>query len=209
MGRSRANLRAAFAALVTGIVVTACSAPAPKVTLLPGETPPEEAPVVVRPVVVVDRIPEEMAKAIGLLKEKNYHQAEANFEEIIRLRPDIAEAHFNLAWSRYQLTRFAPAIAAARAGLERRPTEIRGWLLLALSERELGHFAEAEASYRAALALAPDDTRLHFNAGILYDLYLLKPADALRHFRRYQALQKAADPKVAGWIALLERKAPK
>ena len=87
-----------------------------------------------------------------------------------------------------------------------RPNEIRGWLLLALSERELGQFTEAEATYRAGLALAPNEPRLHLNAGILYDLFLLKPPEALEHYRRYQALQSPPDAKVAGWIVALERK---
>ena len=166
-------------------------------------------PVVVRRAVQAERGADEMKVAIDLIKERNLYQAEANFEEILRVRPDIAEAHFNLAWVRQQLGLHEKVGEPARAGLELRPTEIRAWLLLALSERELGRFADAEASYLAALALAPDDARLHFNLGILYDLYMMKADRALAHYKRYQALQKAPDPKVAGWIALLERKVAK
>ena len=150
-----------------------------------------------------------MVRAVGLLMVKNYPQAEANLEEIVRVRPDIAEAHFNLAWVRQQLGRHAQVVDAVLPGLALRPAEIRGWLLLALSERELGRFADAEATYQAAVALAPEDPRVHLNAGILYDLYLQKPAEALQHYRRYLELRKAPDPKVAGWIAVLERKVPK
>ena len=167
---------------------------------------PPPKPVIIRPVVLAETGSEELVKAVGLLMVKNYDQAEANLEEIIRVRPDIPEAHFNLAFARQQLGKHARAVDAIVPGLALRPNEIRGWLLLALSEREMGQFTEAEATYRAGLALAPNEPRLHLNAGILYDLYLLKPPEALAHYRRYQALQPAIDSKVAGWIVALERK---
>lgn len=196
--------RASSWACALALAVAGCSAPAPRPT--PGEAAAPEVPAVVRPVVAADRGPEEMLKAVALLKAQQFAQAEANFEEILRVRPDIAEAAFNLGWTRYRLGRPAPAAEALRAGLEVSPGEVDAWLLLALVERELGQFAEAEASYRAGMALSPDDPRLHFNAGILYDLYLLRSADALRHYRRYQALQTTPDARVAGWIAVLERR---
>lgn len=193
-----------LAALALGLLVAACGAPGAK------RSDSEDAaeapkPVVVRPVVVAAQGSEEMVKAVGFLMVKNYPQAEANLEEIVRVRPDIAEAHFNLAWVRQQLGAHTRVVDAVLPGLALRPNEIRAWLLLALSERELGRFADAEASYHAGLALAPNDPRLHLNAGILYDLYLQKPAEALEHYRRYQALQAVPDAKVAGWIAVLDR----
>lgn len=163
-------------------------------------------PVIVRPVVVAERGGEELVAALALLKEGNFRQAEANLEEIVKVRADIPEAHFNLGWVKHQLKKYVEAIVQLQNGLKLRPGEVRAYNLMALSQRELGQFAEAEATYAKALAIAPDNDRLHLNLGILYDLYLLKPETALEHYRRYQALQKAPDTKVAGWITVLERK---
>lgn len=167
---------------------------------VPGEPPP-----VVRPVVVPERGPEELLKAISVVKEGNLPQAEANFEEIVKVRPDLAEAHFNLGWVRVQLKKHAEAIQPLRKGLQLRPGEVRAHALIGICQREMGQFAAAEATYLEGLAIAPDDPVLHYNVGILYDLYLFQPQKALEHFRRYQALQKAPDTRVAGWIALIER----
>ena len=197
-----------YVSLLGGIAVLVAGCGAPGGPVRQGAEPVAE-PVVVRPVVVAERGPEEMGRAILLLKEKYYPQAEANFEEILKVRADIPEAYFNLAWVRYQMGKYAGVTEAIRGGLERRPNEIAAYALLALSERELGQFADAEASYRAGLALAPDDQRMLLNLGILYDLYLLKPQLALQQYRRYQSLQKVPDTKVAGWIAVLERKEAK
>lgn len=189
-------LLAALAALVLG----ACSTPGPQ-----QEQEAEAAPVIVRPVIVAERGSEEMQKAIGLLQLKNYPQAEANFEEIVKVRPDIPEAHFNLAWVKQKLGKHAEVPTHIANGLKLRPEEISAYLVQALSERELGQFPAAETTYLTGLALAADDARLHLNIGILYDLYMQRPKDALGHYKRYQELQKTPDQKVGGWIVALER----
>lgn len=74
--------------------------------------------------------------------------------------------------------------------------------------REQGRFDEAQAHYQQATELDPRYARAHFNLGVLAELYQQRPADALQHFRRYQALQKQPDQTVANWIADLERRVP-
>ena len=162
-------------------------------------------PVFVRPVVVPERGAEELLRAISLLREANFRQAEVNLEEIVRVRPDIPEASFNLAWVKYQLKKYPEAIAALRSALLLRPGDVRALGLLALCHREMGRFVEAEAVYLAALTMQPNSSLLLLNLGVLYDLYLFKPQQALVYYRSYQRLQKVPDTKVAGWIALMER----
>lgn len=169
---------------------------------------PEEAPVP-RPVIALERVNDEMEKAIALLKESKPREAEAHFEEIVKLRPDLVEAHFNLGWLRQQQGKCQEALPALAAGLALKPAEVRALNLKAICERTLGRFADAETTYRQALTLAPDDPALHYNLGILYELYLFRPDEALLHYRRFQSLQATPDPKVAGWVTVLERKEAK
>lgn len=197
-----------FFALLIALLIAGCGG-APTVSGdRDGDNTPREKPLV-RPVVAPERGGDELMVAISLIKDGNFRQAEVNLEEIIKVRPDLAEAHFNLGWSLYQLKKYTAAIAAIKGGLQVRPSDVRAMNLLAICERSLGKFADAEKTYRQALALAPDDERLHFNLGILYDLYLFQAQPALEHYRRYQALQKTPDARVAGWITLLERKESK
>ena len=186
------------------LVVLAGCATAP-----PPKEKEAEPPPVVRPVVVVERALIELVAALDLLKAGNYRQAEANLEEIIKVRPDIPEAHFNLGFARQKLERHAEAIKAFEAGLRLRVDDAEATNMLGVSLRVSGRFADAEAAYRRGLALAPNLDKLHLNLGILYELYLRKPAQALDSYRRYQSLQKVPDPKVSAWIALLETREAK
>lgn len=166
-------------------------------------------PPVARPVIAADRAGEELVAAITMLKVGDFRQAEIILEEIVKVRPDLVEAHFNLGWARFQLKKCREAIPALQEGLKRRPTDIPAVNLIAICQRTLGQFAEAEKTYQQGLLLAPDNDKLHFNIGVLYDLYLFRPDLALEHYRRFQSLQQTPDVKVAGWIALLERKETK
>lgn len=192
---------ASWTSLAAAMLLAACAGTGPVVQ----EPEPEPEPVIVRPVVVAERAVDEMLVAMKLLEEGNLRQAEANFEEIIKVRPDIAEAHFNLGWVKQRLGKHAEAVEHLRAGLQRRPTDPRAAVLIALSQREQAKFAEAEATLKQRLVAAPQDDQAHLTLGVLYELYLFRTQDALAHYRQYQALQAAPDARVAGWIAVLER----
>lgn len=162
-------------------------------------------PVIVRPVVKVESAVDEMLAVMDLLKEGNLRQAEANLEEILKVRPDIPEAHLNLGWVKQRLGKHAEALAYLESGLRLRPGDPDGMLMVAYSQREMGRFDLAEASYKKLLAAKPERADAHLNLGVLYELYLFQPALALQHYRTYQGLQATPDTKVAGWIAVLER----
>lgn len=166
-------------------------------------------PVIVRPVVQAEKGVDELVKAIGLLKDGSYRQAEANLEEIVKVRPDLIEARLNLGWVKRRLGKHKEAIAQLEEALTRKPDEPAAYRLIALSQRELGEFAAAESTYAKGLERFPNDDKLLLNTAILYDIYLFQPLLALDYYRRYQALQPTPDPKVAGWIALIERQGGK
>lgn len=190
---------ASFLSFIAVLSVAACSTPRPIAPVV------EEAPPVVVPVIEAEKGGEELVRVLVLLQEKNYAQAEVNLQEIVRVRPDLPEAHFNLAWVKQRLNKHSEVAEHVANGLKLKPNEVSALLLQALSERELGKFPDAEASYLKAEGLAPNDDRVQLNLGILYDLYMLRSHEALEHYRRYQKLKPAPDPKVGGWIAALER----
>ena len=51
---------------------------------------------------------------------------------------------------------------------------------------------------------APDDPDTHWNLGILNDLYLKRPQQALEHCERYRQLTGSEDPQLLLWIAQLK-----
>ena len=73
--------------------------------------------------------------------------------------------------------------------------------------REQGKFDEAEAAYRRALATDPSYALAHYNLGVLLDLYLRRPAEALEHYEAYQASLAEPNETVGRWIIDLRRRA--
>jgi Tfp pilus assembly protein PilF len=67
--------------------------------------------------------------------------------------------------------------------------------------RELGKFAAAEEQYRRAVEIDANDARAHRNFGVLLDLYVQKPAEALAEYERAQQLAGGEDKQMSAWIA--------
>jgi Flp pilus assembly protein TadD len=72
--------------------------------------------------------------------------------------------------------------------------------------RQLGKFAEAEQSYRRSLELDANDARAHRNFGVLLDLYVQKPAEALSEYERSLALAGGEDKVMSAWIAEIRQR---
>src|SRR5690606_873070 len=94
---------------------------------------------------------------------------------------------------------FTQAIAANANNLD-------AYNQLGILKREAGDFTGAEEQYQQALAIWPFHPASHRNLGILYDLYMGRGEEALRHYQAYQQLLPEPDKVVNGWIVDLERR---
>ena len=74
--------------------------------------------------------------------------------------------------------------------------------------REKGDFAKARETYEAAIAADANYAPAMLNLGVLHDLYLDHPAEALELYNRYLALAPGGDAAVAKWVADVKRRAP-
>ena len=75
-----------------------------------------------------------------------------------------------------------------------------------MAERRAGNFDAARSAYEKALIADPAHAKAQLNLGILYDLYLQRPAQALTAYEAFQAAQDEADPQVDIWIADVKRR---
>ncbi len=106
----------------------------------------------------------------------------------IRIRPDVADAHGNLANALNGLGRHQEALASSEQAIAIRPDFAQAHGNRALALRELGRLEEALDSYTRVIALKPPQAKDHFNQGVvLRDLY--RPQQALAAFDRAIALQ--------------------
>lgn len=190
--------------VLTCITAWGCATP-PKVSESVDPFAPLPEPAVTRVAVAPERSIESLKDAIRLLKEGQFAQADANLEEVRRVRPDIPEVHFNLGMAKLQRRKYPEAVGHFRDFIVLRPQDPGAYAMSGIALREQGRFEEAEKSYREGLAIAPNNGLLHYNIGILYDLYLDVPEKALEHYLAYQKIQTTPDARVGGWIAVLER----
>lgn len=70
--------------------------------------------------------------------------------------------------------------------------------------RETGDFQRAEQFYLKALSVKPDYAAAALNLGILYEVSMHRPQEALVQYRRYQQLSGKDDLIVTAWIKDIE-----
>lgn len=71
--------------------------------------------------------------------------------------------------------------------------------------REKGEFKKAEKDYFKSISLKPDFHKAFLNLGILYELYLGKPEEALKSYREYVRLGGNRE-EVLAWIDIIEKR---
>ncbi|MFT7338528.1 MAG: tetratricopeptide (TPR) repeat protein [Marinobacter maritimus] len=86
------------------------------------------------------------------------------------------------------------------------PADVAALNNQALRLKEQNRYREAAVLLETGLQSSPDVAELHYNLGVISELYLLDLDRALRHYRRYQELWSGEDKKITGWIADLERR---
>ncbi|MDZ4383998.1 MAG: tetratricopeptide repeat protein, partial [Nitrospirota bacterium] len=71
--------------------------------------------------------------------------------------------------------------------------------------RENGEFKKAEEDYLQSIGIRPDFPDPFLNLGIVYELYLDKPDEALKNYKEYVRLGGNRED-VLVWIDILEKR---
>jgi len=215
------DLRRLIPAALT-LLMTACSAPAPKSSATAPattESAPAAAPAPSAPASTTTPLParvapagygaalkEQFAEAVGAMKDGKDEQAVALFNGIAQQYPELASPHTNLGILYYRQGRLDVAEAAFKEALKHDHQDYVSANYLGMIYRLQGRFGEAKAAYLQALAAKPDYALAHLNIAILDDLYTGELDQALEQYRQYQQDGGANDPRLAGWLADLEQR---
>jgi TolB-like protein/DNA-binding winged helix-turn-helix (wHTH) protein/Flp pilus assembly protein TadD len=124
----------------------------------------------------------------ALPPKEGYARARQLAQHALQLSPDLAEAHFMLAYIyRSYDWDWVAAQAELRQGLAIDPTDAIGLMYAGVLSKTLGHWDDAERHIRASLDRDPLWPFAHYNLGAT--LYLAgRYADAEAEFRRLQEL---------------------
>ncbi|NND64978.1 MAG: tetratricopeptide repeat protein [Gammaproteobacteria bacterium] len=147
-------------------------------------------------------------RALNAIEKEKYDQAEANLIEIVAKLPELAGPHANLGIVYARTERPDLAEQAFVEALALNPKSKQTHNEMGVLLRQTGHFAEAEQAYKNAIKLDADYAIAHHNLGVLYDLYLSRPQQALKHYRRYVQLEPKSEEMVGKWIKDLDRRFP-
>lgn len=157
------------------------------------------------PVAASADIEAEYRQALEAMQASQWQVAAERLEAITARNDTLAGPWLNLgiAWSK--LGDDERAEAALQQSITRNPAQPVAFNQLGILYRQAGRFADARNMYEQALAVQADYPDAHWNLGILHELYLQQPQQALEHYSRYQKLTGSDDQKLKLWIEQLKQ----
>ena len=102
-----------------------------------------------------DRLRQHFAKGDQAYREGRLDDAVREFEEVVRLRPDLAEAHAKLGVIHYSRNQFRAAAGAFREAVRHKPALARAEALLGIASMRAGDLVEAVPLLEKAAARPP------------------------------------------------------
>jgi len=133
-------------------------------------------------------------------------EAERAFKTLAQAHPELGGPQANLGLIHRQAGRSAEAVVALEKAVEASPRQPIYFNQLGVAYREAGQFEKARAAYEQALELDANYAAALLNLGILHDLYLAEPAQALALYDRYQQITGGKDAQVGKWVADLKNR---
>ena len=148
------------------------------------------------------------AQAVAAVQAGNPDQAEQLFLELTRTWPDYATPWLNVALLRYKRGDHSGAREYVLEAVKRDSKLAPAWNLQGVLAREINDIDAAETAYRDAISADARYAPAWLNLGILLEIWRGQLPAALQSYRKYVELtpEDAVDPRVAGWIADLQRR---
>jgi Flp pilus assembly protein TadD len=154
-------------------------------------------------------------QGLSYLEQGQLENAQRVFESLAQSHPDGIEVHNTLGVIYRRRGMLDNSIAEYRKAIvlsesltataSGRTVSAEVYNNLAIAHREHGDFRKAEEAYQKSIKLNPNFAAAYYNLGVLYDLYLNQPSDAVRCYREYERLA-GQNQTVDVWIADLEQR---
>lgn len=124
---------------------------------------------------------------IAYLDELQYADAMRAFEQVVKLRPDYADAYTNLGLTNISWEKYHAARASLERALQLSPGNARALYYLALVERREGNSEAELADLQKVVTLYPESRDARRELGISY-YQQHKPQQAMKQFQALQAI---------------------
>jgi len=149
----------------------------------------------------------EFDTALALMKSGDTDGATHAFLKLSESHPRSTGPWTNLGILAARQQQYELAAKYFLAALQREPKNVAALNWMGYITSKNGSFDAALGWYSKALAVRDDYAPAHLNMGILYETAFKQSAQALTHYRRYQALTGGDNILVSAWIHNLESSA--
>lgn len=116
----------------------------------------------------------------------DYAKAIEAYKDIIRRKPNSAEAHFNLGVAYGKVEDYQKAIEAYKETIRLKPNSAEAHCNLGFDYKDLGQYREAIESFKKAILLKPNYAKAIGNLGMVY----VELGDLDNALTQHEALQK-------------------
>lgn len=147
-------------------------------------------------------------EALKFMKARQNKDAREAFLALARDFPNFSGPFTDLAILQAKANQPTLAIDNFEKATRLNADNATAWNWLGTLYRESKDYQKAETAYRTALNLKPGLAASHLNLGLLNDLYLRRPQEALNHYREYQRHAGGDKLIVTAWIRELEAQLP-
>jgi Tfp pilus assembly protein PilF len=158
-------------------------------------------------------------RGVAYLEQYDYTSAAGAFRDALRIAPNLAAAHLDLAIALLYAGDTALALPEARAAAAGLPNAPQPVYILALIARADNRSADAEAAFRKVLSLDPTDPGSNVNLGQLLledkqypqaaaafrEALTIEPYNATASYGLATAFSRTADPGAPQQMAAFER----
>lgn len=198
-------------ALLSALMLAACSAPAPRSVRPPAASVPATdtpatktlAPVPGRPA------PELRFKnALALMQDQRPQDAQIALQSLLKDYPDLSGVWTDAGIIQARAKQRDQALKSFERAIAANPSNTVALNWCGAMYREAGDYKRAEQRWQKAIELRPDYAAAVLNLAILYDVSMRRPQDALVQYRRYQELSNSQDLIVSAWVRDLESRGP-
>lgn len=190
-----------YAAAALCALISGCTGMAMSPYTAPAVAPASAAPVATGPKGDPDQ---RFSAALKLMKDHQPREAQAAFLALSQDFPGFSGPLTDLGILYAQGKQRPQAIAGLVRAVAANPRNAVAWNWLGSLYRESGDYSRAEQAYQQALAAPPGYAAAHLNLGILYEISLRHPQEALAQYRKYQKTAGKEDLIVSVWIKELE-----
>jgi len=163
-------------------------------------------PYLAQAVKVPPAVQTEYRNALVAMQSEDWSLAEQQLLDLHNRHPELSGPLVNLGIVSWRQEKLVEAETFFTRALTANPLNNDAYVQFALFLREQGRFADAEAQYLKALEVWPHNAAAHRNLGILYDLYMGKFEEALKHYEMVLKLSPTPNKEVEGWIIDLKRR---